>query len=305
MKVITSIAKMREFSHQVRGAGLSIGFVPTMGYLHEGHLELARAARVASDVVVVSIFVNPTQFDRRDDFERYPRDEEHDRKMLEGERVDILFMPPVNEVYAGGAATRVHVDELTKTLCGAHRPGHFEGVATIVAALLNMVVPDRAWFGEKDFQQLQVVRRMVRDLHFGVEIIGVATIREPDGLAMSSRNARLTAEQRVIAPAIHRALRVAVQGYLDGETRAEVLLGGARTVFAEHPELRIDYLDIVDSETLRPVASADERSVIAVAAWLGDVRLIDNVVFGRVLHARLQSPVGGTKNVHGGVNPHA
>ena len=307
MKTITSIGKMQEFARQVRGANLTIGFVPTMGYLHEGHIDLVRHARTESDVVVVSIFVNPTQFDRKDDFDRYPRDDARDHALLEAERVDVLFMPAADQVYQPGAATRVRVDRLAETLCGPRRPGHFEGVATIVAALLSMVTPDRAWFGEKDYQQLCIVRRMVRDLHFPVSIIGVPTVREADGLAMSSRNARLGAPQRAIAPAVHRALTAATDAYLAGETLTAVLIQRAHAVLAKHPELRPEYLEVVDGETLQPVATATDRSVIAAAVWLGEVRLIDNVIFARALEARAgRSEDYATANAsHGGHNPHA
>jgi pantoate--beta-alanine ligase len=270
-------------------------------------LELVRRARSQSDVVVVSIFVNPTQFDRKDDFELYPRDDAGDSAMLERERVDVLFMPAADRVYGPGAATRVRVGGLTETLCGPRRPGHFDGVATVVAALLNMVAPDRAWFGEKDYQQLQVVRRMVRDLHIPVEILGVPTFREGDGLAMSSRNARLTADQRAIAPAVHRALAAATEAYLAGETLAPVLIERAHAVLARNPELRPEYLEVVDGETLQPVATADDRSVIAAAVWLGGVRLIDNVIFARALEARAsrRGHEAAANDLAGGANPDA
>jgi pantoate--beta-alanine ligase len=286
MKVITSIPKMQEFSRQVRGAGLQVGFVPTMGFLHEGHIDLVRRARAESDVVVVSIFVNPAQFDRKDDFERYPRDVERDRDMLARERVDVLFMPAAEQVYGAGAATKVHVEGLTTTLCGPQRPGHFDGVATIVAALFNMVAPDRAWFGEKDYQQLQSVRRMVHDLHFPVQIIGVPTTREADGLAMSSRNARLTAAERALAPAVHRALRAAADAYLAGEKSAAALVDAARAVLDHHTELKVEYLEVVDGETLQPVDAVTDASVMATAVWLGNVRLIDNVLMRRAAETR-------------------
>jgi pantoate--beta-alanine ligase len=278
-----------------------------MGYLHEGHLELVRRARSESDVVVVSIFVNPAQFDRKDDFERYFRDEERDRAMLERERVDVLFMPAADRVYQAGAATRVRVGGLTEALCGPRRPGHFEGVATVVAALFNMVGPDRAWFGEKDYQQLQIVRRMVRDLHFPVAIAGVPTLREPDGLAMSSRNARLGAAERAVAPVVHRALMAATDAYLAGETLAPVLVERAHAVLARHPELRPEYLEVVDGETLKPVGTADDRSVIAAAVWLGGVRLIDNVIFSRALEARAsrREEELAASDVRGGMTPDA
>ncbi|RMD81319.1 MAG: pantoate--beta-alanine ligase [Candidatus Dadabacteria bacterium] len=283
MKTIRDIAKMQEFSLQLHLGGLRVGFVPTMGYLHEGHLTLVRRARAECDVVVVSIFVNPTQFDRRDDFEAYPRDEERDRRLLEAERVDVLFMPRAEEVYPPGAATRVHIEGLTETLCGPRRPGHFDGVATVVAALFNMVRPDVAYFGEKDYQQLQIIRRMVADLHFPIRIESVPTVREPDGLAMSSRNARLDAEQRKAALALSRGLAAAARAYEEGVCEAARLLAIAREPIDREPRVRLEYIELVDGTSLRPVEEARADSVLAVAAWLGDVRLIDNVILGRGL----------------------
>jgi pantoate--beta-alanine ligase len=276
MKVITSIAKMQEFSRQVRLGGLSIGFVPTMGFLHDGHMDLVRAAREECDVVVVSIFVNPAQFNDATDFDKYPRDEHRDAEMLVAERTDVLFIPVAADVYCADASTKVTVSALTDSLCGPGRPGHFDGVTTVVASLFNMVGPDKAYFGEKDFQQLQIVRRMVRDLHSPVEVVPVATTREHDGLAMSSRNARLAEEHREVAPAIFAALRCACAAFAAGDRDAAALVATAREVLEGAHELRIEYLEIVDSESLRPVSQADENSVMAIAATLGDVRLIDN-----------------------------
>jgi len=281
VKIVTRIAKMHELSRQLRTGGLTIGFVPTMGYLHDGHLELVRRARSECDTVVVSIFVNPTQFNNREDFEKYPRDEAADKAVLEHAGADVLFMPEASEVYAPGAATTVHVGALGDHLCGPTRPGHFDGVATVVAALLNMVTPDVAVFGEKDWQQLQIVRRMVRDLHLGVRIVGVPTLRDADGLAMSSRNARLGEKERALAPALYRALGAAVAAYRDGEKRSTELCNLARAVIEEIGEFRIDYLELVDGEALAPVETANDGSVVAVAAFLGGVRLIDNVSLAR------------------------
>ena len=286
MKVIRDIDKMQEFARQVRLGGLTIGFVPTMGFLHEGHLELVRNAQDEADVVVVSIFDNPTQFDRSDDFDAYPRDDARDRALLEGERVEVLFMPEADEVYLADAATRVGVNGLTDTLCGPGRPGHFEGVTTVVAALFNMVMPDVAVFGEKDYQQLCVIRRMARDLHSPVRIASAPTVREPDGLAMSSRNARLSADERAIAPAIHRGLQAATDAYLAGERRCEALLARAREVLDAAAAIEVEYLQVVDGSSLRPVGEADDGSVIAIAAGLGPVRLIDNIMFARARRER-------------------
>lgn len=281
MKTITGIAKMQEFSRQLHAGGLTVGFVPTMGYLHDGHLELVRRARTECDTVVVSIFVNPTQFNNREDFEKYPRDLAADRAVLEHAGVDVLFLPEASEVYAPGAATHVHVAALGEHLCGPTRPGHFDGVATIVAALFNMVMPDVAVFGEKDWQQLQIVRRMVKDLHLPVKVVGVPTLRESDGLAMSSRNARLGENERRLAPVIHRALSLAVDAYRSGEKRSSTLLALARAAIEESPAFRIDYLELIDGEALTPVETANDGSVVAVAAFLGGVRLIDNVSLAR------------------------
>jgi pantoate--beta-alanine ligase len=281
MKEVTNIAKMQELSRQIRGGGLTLGFVPTMGYLHDGHLELLRRAAMECDTVAVSIFVNPTQFNNAEDFEKYPRDFAADRAVLAQCGVDVLFMPDAREVYAPGAATRVQVGGLGDHLCGPRRPGHFDGVATIVAALFHMVQPDVAVFGEKDWQQLQIVRRMVRDLHMPVRIVGVPTVRESDGLAMSSRNARLGEAERAIAPALHRGLQAAVAAYRGGARRSAEILRNAREEIDRAGAFRIEYLDVVDGETLAPVDEANDGCVVAVAAFLGGVRLIDNVSLAR------------------------
>ena len=287
MKTITDIPKMQEFSRQVRLGGLSVGFVPTMGYLHDGHLQLVRRTRAESDVVVVSIFVNPTQFNDPKDFEKYPRDDAADDAALESEGVDVLFRPRAEDVYRPDNSTVVAVDRLGDTLCGPGRPGHFDGVTTVVASLLNMVGPDVAVFGEKDFQQLQVVRRMVADLHMPVRIVGAPTAREADGLAMSSRNARLGAAERAKAPAIQRGLRTAADAFVAGETSARALIDRARSVIeAERGEgapLEIEYLELVDAVNLKPCVEAGENSLIAAAVVLGDVRLIDNIPFARAV----------------------
>ncbi|MBI5504580.1 MAG: pantoate--beta-alanine ligase [Deltaproteobacteria bacterium] len=277
MKVVRSVAKMQELSRQTRSAGLTVGFVPTMGYLHDGHVSLVHLARESANVVVVSIFVNPTQFNAAEDFSNYPRDEKTDEALLEEEGVDILFMPDAADVYPPGAATRVAVSGLTDALCGAFRPGHFEGVTTVVAALLNMVQPDVAVFGRKDFQQIQVVRRMVRDLHFPVTIVEGTTSRERDGLARSSRNARLSPAQRAVAGAIYAALSAAAAAYGRGERTASALKEAARRRLEQTADFRIEYLEVVDPDAIAAVDAADERAVMAVAAWLGPVRLIDNV----------------------------
>jgi len=285
MKVVRSVAKMQELSRQTRSAGLTVGFVPTMGYLHDGHISLIRRARESANVVVVSIFVNPIQFNSAEDFSNYPRDEKTDQALLEEEGVDILFLPDAADVYPPGAATRVAVSGLTEGLCGAFRPGHFDGVATVVAALLNMVLPDVAVFGRKDFQQLQVVRRMVRDLHFGVTIVEGQTSRERDGLARSSRNARLNGAERAVAGAIYAALSAAAAAYARGQRSASALERIARERLEQTAEFRIEYLEIIDPDSIRAVDDTDDRSVMAIAAWLGPVRLIDNVILAEAAPA--------------------
>lgn len=302
MKVVRSVAKMQELARQARAGGLTVGFVPTMGFLHDGHLALVHQAGELADLVVVSIFVNPTQFNNAEDFANYPSDEAADAAMLEEAGADVLFLPSVDDVYPPGAATRVNVSGLTDGLCGAHRPGHFQGVATVVAALFNMVQPDLAVFGRKDFQQLQVVRRMVADLHFPIRIVAGDTIRERDGLAMSSRNARLTPGQRAMAPVIHRALRAASAAFAAGERDRAKLVAAASAVLSTCDALRVEYLEIVDPALVTAVETAGEDSVMAVAAWLGPVRLIDNLTLaeGASPLSERTSTGAGLHLVHGG-----
>jgi pantoate--beta-alanine ligase len=253
-----------------------------MGALHAGHLSLARIARERADLVVVSIYVNPTQFDRRGDLETYPRDLDADLAALADHGVDVVLAPSDLEMYPDGFATRVTVDGLTAGLCGKSRPGHFAGVTTIVSKLFNLVRPHLAVFGEKDYQQLAVIRQMTRDLNFGVEIVGGPTVREPDGLAMSSRNLLLTDDQRRAARALSRALFEARDRFRRGEREAAALVGQARATIEVHPELRIDYLEIVDPFSLAELPADDsgrlpEQAHMALAVFAGDTRLIDNI----------------------------
>jgi pantoate--beta-alanine ligase len=252
-----------------------IGLVPTMGALHEGHLSLLRRARAGSDVLVMSLFVNPAQFGPNEDLDAYPRDEARDARLAEAEGVDVLFAPPVEEVYPPGFATAVRVDGIADVLCGAHRPGHFEGVTTVVAKLLNMVRPDVAYFGQKDAQQAIVIRRMVRDLDMPVEIEVCPTVREPDGLALSSRNAYLSPEERELALGLSRALRAAERAVANGEIDAEAVLAAAR---GELGELDPEYLELRSAEDFSPVERVNGSTLLAVAARVGRARLIDNVV---------------------------
>jgi len=277
-------AELREALEPARHDGRTIGLVPTMGSLHEGHLSLLRAARRRCDALVMSLFVNPAQFGPGEDLEGYPRDESRDCELAEREGVDLIYIPPLEEVYPEGFATSVEVSgELTEVLCGApdqRGPGHFRGVTTVVAKLFNSVAPEIAFFGQKDAQQAIVIRRMVRDLDFPVQIEVLPTVREPDGLAMSSRNAYLSPEERERAGALIRALRAAQQVAASGETSAQVALDAARAEL-ERAGIEPEYLEARDAEGLAPAQSLNGRPVlVAVAARVGRARLIDNLVIG-------------------------
>ncbi|MFI5090841.1 MAG: pantoate--beta-alanine ligase [Terriglobales bacterium] len=278
MKICHTIAEMRAASRAARQDGRRLGFVPTMGALHAGHISLVRAARQQCDVVAVSIFVNPTQFGPKEDFSKYPRTFEHDRELLEAEGVAILFAPATEEMYPPGSTTFVTVEGVSEKLCGRSRPGHFRGVSTVVAKLFNIVEPDLAFFGQKDAAQAVIIRRMVRDLAFAVEIVVCPIVREPDGLALSSRNAYLDPRQRKQATILHRSL-MRVQALAErGESDSARLTAAALDVFKEEPEVRLDYFEIVDRETLDPIADISQGALVAVAALVGSTRLIDNIV---------------------------
>jgi pantoate--beta-alanine ligase len=249
-----------------------------MGALHEGHLSLVRAAKAQCEAVAVSIFVNPTQFGPTEDLSKYPRQFDRDCRLLEKEDVDILFAPPVAEIYADGGVTWVLVESLSEKLDGRSRPGHFRGVTTIVAKLFHIIEPAAAFFGQKDAAQLAVIRRMVRDLNFPVEIVACPIVREPDGLAMSSRNAYLNREERRRALVLQRSLQKARQQFHDGERSAAKLSSAAKEVFASEPQIVLDYFEIVDPDTLDPVERISQKTLVAVAARVGSTRLIDNVV---------------------------
>jgi pantoate--beta-alanine ligase len=271
-------AEIRQAVREARARGLTIGFVPTMGGLHEGHLALVRRAK-EKGYVVMSIFVNPTQFSPGEDYEKYPRDLERDIALAEREGVDLVFAPDANEMYPPGDSTFVEVTgSLTKGLCAPFRPGHFRGVTTVVAKLFNIVQPDKAYFGEKDFQQLQVIRRMARDLAMPVEIVGVPTVREPDGLAMSSRNAYLSLEEREASRALSQALREAQGLVKKGQTDASAILQVVRDRVSAQPLVRLQYVEVCNPETLEPVSSIEGRAVLAMAAIVGKTRLIDNIM---------------------------
>jgi pantoate--beta-alanine ligase len=278
MRICETIKEMRLALREPKQIDRQIGFVPTMGALHEGHLSLVRSARQQADIVVASIFVNPAQFGPHEDFARYPRNFEGDRQMLEKDGVDFLFAPAVEEMYPIGAVTYVTVEGLSDRLCGKSRPGHFRGVTTIVAKLFNIIQPHIAFFGQKDAAQVAIIRRMVRDLRFAVEIVACPIIRERDGLAMSSRNAYLHANQHNSALVLSRALFRMRDAYDAGENRAAELIKEGMQVLTTEPGARLDYLEIVDADTLDPISTVRNVGLAAVAAFVGTTRLIDNVL---------------------------
>jgi pantoate--beta-alanine ligase len=278
MKTCSTIDDMRSASRAARGTGMRLGLVPTMGALHEGHVSLVRAAKASCQVVVASIFVNPTQFGPNEDLARYPRPFDRDRELLEKEGVDLLFAPSVEEMYPRGAVTWVTVEELSGKLDGRSRPGHFRGVTTIVAKLFHAVEPDAAFFGQKDAAQVAIIRRMVRDLNFPVEVIAGPVVREPDGLALSSRNAYLDPLQRKQALVLQRSLLRVRQMAEAGENNAARLIAAAKDLFAGETAVRLDYFEIVDPNSLEPVDDLFKGALVAVAAFVGTTRLIDNIL---------------------------
>jgi len=278
-EVIPGIDELR--ARLSRERGNSIGLVPTMGALHRGHAKLLEAARRENDFVVASIFVNPIQFDRSEDLDNYPRTMEDDLRVCGSEGVDLVFAPSTADLYPRELLTFVESPTLAAHLCGAHRPGHFRGVATVVLKLFNIVQPDRAYFGEKDAQQLAIIRRMVLDLNVPLMVVPVATVREEDGLAISSRNKHLTAAQREIAPVLSRALRNALDSIDRGERRAAALWEAALGTFAQYREARLEYFEITDPDTLQPVERVEGPVLVASAMWLGSTRLIDNMRWPR------------------------
>ncbi len=275
MKVVTTLAELRGERARLPGP---VGCVPTMGYLHEGHLSLVRRARAECASVEVSIFVNPTQFGPNEDLARYPRDLPRDLAMLEAEGVDLVWTPTVEEMYPPGFQTWVTVEKLSQGLEGAARPGHFRGVATVVAKLFNGMLPDKAYFGQKDAQQAAVIRRMTQDLNFPIEIVVCPTVREADGLAMSSRNTYLQPQERQAATVLFRALSAAEQAYRQGERRAEVLRQIVREIVGAEPLARLQYVSCADYETLEELDVVQGKALLSLAAFIGQTRLIDNFV---------------------------
>ena len=277
MIVLDRLDDVRACCDAARRAGRRVGLVPTMGCFHEGHRSLMRAARADTDLVVVSLFVNPTQFGSGEDLAGYPRDPDGDAAVAAAEGVDVLFAPPVESMYPESPRTTVHVEGLTARLCGARRPTHFDGVAIVVTKLFSIVGPCRAYFGRKDAQQLAVVRRLVADLNLAVTVVGVPLVRGADGLALSSRNGYLRAEQRHAATVLHRALRDAADALRAGERDPAALTDRAATTIAAQPGVHLDYAELVDASTIEPVARLDGDLVLAVAAVVGPARLIDNL----------------------------
>src|ERR1700724_271783 len=277
MKICATISEARAACRDARAGRKRLGLVPTMGALHEGHLSLVRAAK-GCDAVAVSIFVNPTQFGPAEDLSKYPRQFDRDCQLLEKEGVEILFAPSVEEIYPDGQVTWVLVEGLSEKLDGRSRPGHFRGVTTIVAKLFHIIEPDAAFFGQKDAAQLALIRRMVQDLNFRIEIVACPIVRESDGLAMSSRNAYLNREERGRALVLQRSLQQVEQKFQKGERIAARLIATAKKVFAREPQVVLDYFEIVDPDTLDPVERISKKTLVAVAAYAGSTRLIDNTV---------------------------
>jgi pantoate--beta-alanine ligase len=280
MEIIETIVTMQEASERWRKDDEIIVLVPTMGFLHEGHLELLRVGREKGDKLIMSLFVNPTQFGPQEDYGKYPRDTEGDLEKARSKGVDAVFMPSVAEMYPHGFQTTVAVEEVTQYLCGKSRPGHFAGVTTVVAKLFNITKPRLAIFGEKDYQQLVVIRQMVRDLNMGIDIIGIPTVREQDGLAMSSRNSYLTPEERESALSLKKGLELARAMVAKGEKDSSKIIGAVRELIQNHPFTKIDYVTICNKENLIDIETVDEPALLALAVNVGRARLIDNSILG-------------------------
>jgi len=281
MEIIETIAMMQEASERWRKDDGIIALVPTMGFLHDGHLELLRVGREKGDKLIMSLFVNPTQFGPQEDYEKYPRDTEGDLEKARSKGVDTVFMPSAREMYPDGFQTTVAVEQVTQYLCGKSRPGHFAGVTTVVAKLFNITKPHLAIFGEKDYQQLVVIRQMVRDLNMGIDIIGVPTVREQDGLAMSSRNSYLTPEERESALSLKKGLELAGAMVAKGEKDSAKITGTVRELILNHPFTEIDYVTICNRENLIDIETIDEPALLALAVNVGRARLIDNGILGK------------------------
>ena len=280
MEIIDSIARMKEKSDELIRSGKGTAFVPTMGFLHDGHLELMKIGKKQADVLVISIFVNPTQFGPTEDFDEYPRDMEGDLTKAKEVGVDLVFVPPVEEMYPDGFQTHVTVEKITQHLCGLSRPGHFDGVATVVSKLFHIIKPHKAIFGQKDFQQLIVIKRMAKDLNMDIEVIGVPTVRESDGLAMSSRNRYLSPEQRESALSLKKSLDLAHQLFGQGEKEADKIKTAMQKLILSFPFTEIDYVTICDPITMEDIDTLEDQSLVALAVRVGKTRLIDNALIG-------------------------
>jgi pantoate--beta-alanine ligase len=280
MQIIHHLADMTRWSNEVIASGKALALVPTMGYFHAGHLSLMRQAGRLADHVVVSLFVNSLQFGPREDLSRYPRDLQRDARLAENEKVDILFVPTSEEMYAPDFNTRVRVNGITDTLCGQQRPTHFEGVTTVVAKLFNIIKPHCAVFGQKDFQQLSVIRKMVRELNWDIEIFAHPIVREEDGLAMSSRNTYLSSEERSKALCLNKAIQHAKARFADGLDDSDLLISEIRDIISANSGVSIDYISVVDKDTLSDKEVIDSQSVLALAIKVGGTRLIDNCFMG-------------------------
>jgi pantoate--beta-alanine ligase len=279
MEIIQKIRPLKELITNYKKDGLSIGFVPTMGYLHEGHLSLVREAKKNNDITVVSIFVNPTQFGPNEDLDKYPRDFERDEILLRGEGVDIIFYPDVKEMYSSNHMTYVNVEKITDKLCGLKRPGHFRGVATVVCKLFNIVKPDNAYFGLKDYQQVLVIKKMVEDLNMDVDIIPMPIVRERDGLAMSSRNVYLSDEERVSALSLNRSFLLVDDLMKKGIRNSKILIDEVTKFILSHPYTKVDYVEVVDPDNLENKDRLEGRFLLALAVFVNKTRLIDNKIF--------------------------
>lgn len=282
MEMVTSIEEMQGLGARVRKNGKTIGLVPTMGFFHQGHISLMEASVAENDFTVVSLFVNPTQFGENEDFEAYPRDVERDCLLAAQAGVDVIFVPDAQSMYPKNYATYVEVQRLTETMCGASRPGHFRGVTTVVSKLFNIVMPNRAYFGQKDAQQALVVKKMVRELNFPLEIRVMPIIRETDGLAMSSRNVYLSESERQAALVIPRSLGIAEGLLKAGEKSTERIRSEITRILSQEPNAKIDYVAVKDAETLKDIDTVGKGLLVAVAVWIGRTRLIDNFIWGGI-----------------------
>lgn len=286
MKIIKTIAKLKEEISKIKKSGQTVGFVPTMGFLHDGHLSLVRASKKENERTIVSLFVNPLQFGPKEDLDKYPRNEKKDIKLLKKEEVDILFIPAVGELYPNGFKTAVSVKELSEVLCGASRPGHFDGVCTIVTKLFNLVEPDIAYFGQKDAQQLIIIKKMVEDLNMNIKIKGIPIVRERDGLAMSSRNIYLVNEERAHAPLLYASLRKAQEMINNKQIDADEIINAMHKIILGKTEgkAKIDYIEIRDVDTLEKIEKINGNTLIALAVKFGKARLIDNIIINAKLN---------------------